>query len=83
MDLFTFLGSAAFVEDAAQAGIVPNSFKFSDWTQIGAEFLIKSSVSIDANQNLALEAHLYDTQGAKQVLAKISRSFQRGQSHGS
>jgi TolB protein len=68
MDLFKFLPPAAFVEKAP-AGIAPNTFKISDWTSIGAEFLIKSAVSVQGD-NLVLEGHLYDTFGAKEVLAK-------------
>lgn len=69
MDLFSFLEPSAFVEPPT-AGIALNSFKFSDWTGIGAEFLIKSEITIDPDQTIAFEAHLYDTFGAKQILAK-------------
>ena len=70
MDLFKFLESSAFVEDASKAGITLETFKLSDWTGIGTEFLIKSSLTTDSNQNITFEAHLYDTFGAKQILAK-------------
>jgi TolB protein len=70
MDLFKFLNPAAFVEDESKTGITAESFKISNWTGIGAEFLIKSSVSIEPNQILAFETYLYDTFGAKQVFAK-------------
>ncbi len=70
MDLFKFLGSSAFIEDSKTAGIDPGSFKFSDWTKIGADFLIKSSLTLEPNQTLSFEAHVYDTQSTKQVLAK-------------
>jgi TolB protein len=69
MDLFKFLGKAAFVEDSSTSGIAPDTFKFSDWTGIGTEFLIKSSLSYNAQQ-VVFQAYLYDTFGAKQVLAK-------------
>jgi TolB protein len=70
MDLFKFLDPAAFTEDSSKAGITPGTFKYSDWTQIKAEFLVKSSVSILPSRSIALEAYLYDTFGAKQVFAK-------------
>jgi TolB protein len=70
MDLFKFLDSSAFVEDKSKAGIVPDSFKYGDWTGIGAEFLIKAELKVEAPQNLVLQAHLYDTFGAKQIFAK-------------
>jgi TolB protein len=68
MDLFKFLDRAAFIEPPT-AGLTSDSFKLSDWTSIGAEFLIKSAVASEAG-NLVLEAYLYDTFGAKQVVAK-------------
>jgi TolB protein len=70
MDIFKFLGSSAFIEDAATAGIAPQTFKFEDWKSIGTEFLIKSSVSVLPNEGMTFEAHLYDAIGGKQVLAK-------------
>lgn len=69
VDLFSFLSSSAFVENSSKAGITAESFKMSDWTSIGAEFLIKSAVSTDTN-NVTFEAYLYDTFGAKQILGK-------------
>lgn len=69
MDLFRFLSPTAFVENSAKAGITLDSFKLTDWSSIGAEFVIKAGLSMQ-NGTLALEAYLYDTQGAKQVLAK-------------
>lgn len=68
MDLFRFLSPSAFVEPAT-AGITLDTFKLSDWTSIQAEFVIKASTHIEG-RNLVLETHLYDTFGAKQVLAK-------------
>src|SRR5262245_44147844 len=32
MDMFKFLGSSAFVENTAKAGITLDQFKLSDWT---------------------------------------------------
>jgi TolB protein len=68
MDLFRFLPPSTFVEKQP-AGIAPNPVKLSDWTSITAEFLVKSAATID-NGNLVLEGHLYDTFGAKEILAK-------------
>jgi TolB protein len=68
MDLFRFLPSAAFIEKQP-AGIAPNTFRLSDWTSIGTEFLVKAQVTMEGG-NLVLEGHLYDTFGAKEVLAK-------------
>ncbi len=68
MDLFKFLPSSAFVEPAT-AGINLDQFKLSDWTSIGAEFVLKASATTQG-RIIVLEAHLYDTFGGKQVLAK-------------
>lgn len=68
MDIFRFLPPTAFVEGPS-AGIAPNTFKMSDWTSVGAEFVIKSAVSTEGD-NLVLEGYLYDTFGNKQVLAR-------------
>jgi TolB protein len=68
MDLFRFLPNSAFVEPAGSA-IAPNAFKMSDWTSIGAEFLIKSAVSVQGD-DMIVEAYLYDTFGNKEILAK-------------
>ena len=68
MDLFRFLGSSAFIEGPG-AGIAPGTFKFSDWTSISDEILIKAAVS-EEGSNLVLEGYVYDVQGAKQLLGK-------------
>src|SRR4051812_1475932 len=68
MDLFRFLPASAYIEPST-AGLTLDQFKLSDWTSIGAEFLVKSAVQSDG-RNITLETHLYDTFGGKQVLAK-------------
>jgi TolB protein len=69
MDLFQFLKPAAFIEDPMNSGLTLDSFKLSNWTAIGAEFLVKAAIGMNGD-NVMLEAHLYDTFGGKQVLAK-------------
>lgn len=68
MDMFKMMDRAAYIEPKT-AGLAPNSFKFSDWTSIGVEFLIKTALSMEGS-NVALEAYLYDVNGAKQLLSK-------------
>lgn len=68
MDLFRFLEPAAFIESPT-AGIAPGTFKMSDWTSIGAEFVAKSALVRDAG-NLRLEGHLYDAFGNKLLFTK-------------
>jgi len=69
MDLFKFLERSAFIEDQKKAGLTIETFKLSDWTSIGTEFLIKSAVSSEGN-SVAFEARLYDAFGSKQIIAK-------------
>ena len=70
MDLFKVLNPEAFIERETESGITLNSFKFQDWTQIGAEFLIKSQLSSSNQKNLTYEVHVYDTLGAKEIFSK-------------
>lgn len=69
MDIFQFMNSSAFIEDASKTGVTMGSFKFTDWSGIGVEFLVKSSLILDGS-NLTLEGYLFDVHGGKQVLAK-------------
>lgn len=68
MDLFRFMPSTAFIESST-AGLTPDRFKFSDWTTIGAEFVVKTGVAIEGKQ-LVLTAYLYDAFKGRQLLAK-------------
>ncbi len=70
MDLFKFLSPSAFIENPTTSGLGANEFKMSDWTSIGAEFVIKSGLALAESGNLSLDAYLYDTHGNKQVFAK-------------
>ncbi|MGK5084038.1 hypothetical protein WDW37_12140 [Bdellovibrionota bacterium FG-1] len=69
MDLFRFLPPSGFVEKPG-TGITLDQFKLSDWTSVQAEFLVKASLQAAQNGNMTVEAHLYNTFGAKEVLAK-------------
>jgi TolB protein len=70
VDLFRILDRAAFIE-APGAGLTLDRFKVSDWTSIGAEFVVKSKlVTESARGAIALEAYLHDTRGVKQLLGK-------------
>lgn len=67
--LFDFLNPSAFLEDPAKAGVTPGTFKMTDWSAIGAEFLIKAQGSYQGGA-ANLEVYLYATQSGKQLLAK-------------
>ncbi len=66
--LFTVQDKAAFIEPES-AGLSLDSFKLTDWSTIGAEFLLKSSLSREADV-VSLELRLYDVMGGKQILGK-------------
>lgn len=66
--LFDFMNPAAFVEPAG-AGILPGSFKMTDWSSIGAEFVMKGKGTTEG-KNINLELYLYSTASGKQMLAK-------------
>lgn len=74
MNLFEFQPSAAFIEKSG-AGITFDTFRISDWTTIGTEFLIKTSLEPNG-PNLTYEVRLYDVLGTKQILGKryVARS---------
>lgn len=67
-NLFTMQSPSAFIEKA-EAGITLESFRISDWTTIGTEFLVKTGVTLTAG-NISYEMRLYDVLGAKQILGK-------------
>jgi TolB protein len=74
--LFDFLSPAAFVEDTTKAGITPGTFKMSDWSSIGAEFVLKSRGTVEAG-SVSLEVYLYAVQSGRQLLAKRYRGDSR------
>lgn len=71
--LFDFLNPAAFIEDPNAAGVTLGSFKMTDWSSIGAEFLLKAKGNVDAS-GVNLEVYLYAVQSGRQLLAKRYKS---------
>lgn len=67
--LFDFLNPTAFIEDPSKAGVTSGTFKMTDWSSIGAEFVIKGRGSMDAS-GANLEIYLYSTQSGKELFAK-------------
>lgn len=68
MNLFNMQSPAAFIEKSG-AGMTLDTFRISDWSTIGTEFLIKTGITITGD-NVAYEMRLYDVLGAKQILGK-------------
>lgn len=67
--LFDFLSPTAFIEDVSKAGTKLGSFKFTDWSSIGAEFLLKGEGKIEKGK-INLEIYLYALQSGKQLFGK-------------
>jgi TolB protein len=67
--LFDFLDPAGFIENASQAGVTPGSFKTSDWTTIGAEFVLKGQ-GVATPKGVDVEMYLYQAGSGRQVFAK-------------
>lgn len=74
MDMVKLLDPTAYVDDPQKTGISLNTFPWKDWTQIGAEFLIKSELTQEATKALTYEVHFYDTLSAKEILSRKYRA---------
>lgn len=73
MDLFKILDSKAFIEKSDKAGITHGSFKMSDWTSIGADYLVKAKATLEAG-TITLEGFFYDVRSDKQLVGKAYKS---------
>ncbi len=69
MDIFRFIANEAFLDNSPTSGITLGSFKMTDWSSIGVEFLVKSAVTEDES-NLLFEVHVFEVNSAKEVLSK-------------
>ncbi len=68
--LFEFISPEAFIENAkSRKGIKKGSFKFSDWSKIGSQFLIKATGKVQGNA-VNLEVFLYAVSSGTQLLSK-------------
>lgn len=56
---FRVIDRAAFLEDAATAGITAPEIRFGDWLSIGADFLVKGGFEFDGRQ-FSSEFRLFD-----------------------
>jgi TolB protein len=66
---FTIIQRNAFLEDPNQAGITTDSIRFSDWTGIGAESLIKGGFQVNGKELIA-EFRLFDVIQGKLISGK-------------
>ncbi len=66
--LFDFLNPSAFIEGAG-AGVAPGSFKMTDWSSIGAEYLIKGKGEVTGGA-ISVELHLFSVSAGREVWGK-------------
>ncbi len=71
---FNVMSQAAFLENTTTLSIKPksndsNGFAFETWKAIGADFLIRSSISI-VNNDMTVEMFLYQVDQSKTVVGK-------------
>lgn len=69
---FQFIPQSAFLEDTAKVGLTPGGvtgFKFTSWSTVGAEFLIRAGYSIVGSE-LTLETYTYHVPQAKLIFGK-------------
>jgi len=66
---FTIIQRKAFLEDSGKAGITADSIRFSDWTSIGAESLIKGGFQVNGKE-LVTEFRLFDAVQGKLISGK-------------
>jgi TolB protein len=66
---FTIIQKNAFLEDSRQAGMTADSIRFSDWTAIGAESLVKGGFQVNGNELIA-EFRLFDVIQGKLLSGK-------------
>lgn len=67
--LFDFISPDAFIEQEDKSGVKEGTFKFSDWSQVGSQFLIKAEGSV-SGEKVSLEVFLYAVSSGTQLLAK-------------
>lgn len=75
---FNVMSQAAFLENTTTLSIKPkandsNGFAFETWKAIGADFLIRSSISV-VNNNMTVEMFLYQVDQSKTVVGKKYQS---------
>lgn len=66
---FSIIQKSAFLEDTKQAGITADSIRFTDWTAIGAESLIKGGFTVQGKE-LTAEFRLFDVIQGKLLSGK-------------
>ncbi len=66
---FKILDRESFLEDPQQAGLIENEINFKNWTDIGAELLVKGGFKYQGDR-LTVELRLFDTFSGRLIIGK-------------
>jgi TolB protein len=66
---FQLLDRESFLEDPQQASLIQHTINFKNWTDIGAELLIKGGFGFEEDL-LKIELRLFDTFGSRLIIGK-------------
>jgi TolB protein len=66
---FRILDPASYIEDAQNSGYDIGQFNFGDWSSLGADYLVKGSVT-RAGDTIKVEALLFDVPQQRRVMGK-------------
>jgi TolB protein len=66
---FRIIDPSSYIEDAQNSGFDIGQFNFSDWTSLGADYLVKGSVTRDGDK-IAIEALLFDVPQQRRMMGK-------------
>jgi TolB protein len=66
---FKILDRESFLEDPQQASLIENQINFKNWTDVGAELLVKGGFQYQADR-LTTELRLFDTFSGRLIIGK-------------
>jgi TolB protein len=66
---FRIVDPASYIEDAQNSGFDIGQFNFADWSSIGADFLVKGTVTRDGDK-ISVEALLFDVPQQRRMMGK-------------
>jgi len=66
---FKILDRESFLEDPQQASLMENQINFKNWTDVGAELLVKGGFQYEADR-LTTELRLFDTFSGRLIIGK-------------
>jgi TolB protein len=72
---FKILDRESFLEDPQEASLMQNTINFKNWTDVGAELLIKGGFKYDGDV-LEVELRLFDTFGGRLIVGRRYRGKQ-------